>query len=411
VTEGGSRPGRVGPAADRPGDSVDPLAPGGAPDAGRIIIVDDEVELVQTLGAMLRHEFGAGRVHDTADPCEALGWVERERPAVLITDVRMPGLSGLDLIVRVRELWGAVPTVVMTSFPSLEVRSGATSGTFRYLPKPFLVRALLDVVREFEAKPPPSFTGAIAVSTLADLLQLYIASGTTGVLTVKAGGRRGEAWFDSGQIVHACTAGKEGFEAFCDIVRWPHGSFTWRARRAVARTIEMRASELLLEAYRIWDESRHASDDLWEDVAPGDPPRGSSEKPGSEKEIREIDTMNNINETLSRLQGIEGFLGACLVDSDSGMTLGIIGGGAQLNIEIAAASNTEVVRAKRKALRALNLKDEIEDILITLGKQYHLIRPLRSRAGVFFYLALERSRANLAMARINLADAEKDLTL
>ncbi len=121
--------------------------------------------------------------------------------------------------------------------------------------------------------------------------------------------------------------------------------------------------------------------------------------------------MSNIEETLSSLQPLDGFVGACLVDSDSGMCLGLLGGGASLNLEVAAASNTEVVRAKRKAMKALGLKDEIEDILITLGKQYHLIRPLRVRPGVFFYLALDRSKANLAMARLSLAGVEKGLTL
>ena len=57
----------------------------------------------------------------------------------------------------------------------------------------------------------------------------------------------------------------------------------------------------------------------------------------------------------------------------------------------------------------LGLKDGIEDILITLGKQYHIIRPLRGRPALFFYLVLDRVRANLAMARIGLADVEKDL--
>lgn len=57
----------------------------------------------------------------------------------------------------------------------------------------------------------------------------------------------------------------------------------------------------------------------------------------------------------------------------------------------------------------LGLKDAVEDILITLGKQYHIIRPLRSRSTLFFYVALDRSRANLAMARTTLADVEKDL--
>ena len=121
--------------------------------------------------------------------------------------------------------------------------------------------------------------------------------------------------------------------------------------------------------------------------------------------------MSNISGTLEKLQSLDGFLGAALVDSESGMTLGLIGGSATLNLDIAAAGNTEVVRAKRKTMGNLNLRDEIEDILITLGKQYHLVRPLRSRPSVFFYVALDRSRSNLAMARMTVADAEKGLTL
>lgn len=116
----------------------------------------------------------------------------------------------------------------------------------------------------------------------------------------------------------------------------------------------------------------------------------------------------NVKESLSKCVTIDGFVGAALVDSDSGMLLGQEGGG-QVNLEVAAAGNTEVVRAKRKTMASLGLKDTIEDMLITLGRQYHLIRPLRSRPGIFFYLALDRSRANLAMARIALADVEKEL--
>jgi hypothetical protein len=90
--------------------------------------------------------------------------------------------------------------------------------------------------------------------------------------------------------------------------------------------------------------------------------------------------------------------------------LGRLGGGA-LNLAIAAAANPEVVRPERKAMRALNREDEIEDILITLGQPYHLMRPLRARPPVFFYVALDRRRANLAMARFTLADGGRDLTL
>jgi hypothetical protein len=116
----------------------------------------------------------------------------------------------------------------------------------------------------------------------------------------------------------------------------------------------------------------------------------------------------NVKDALIKLNAIDGFVGAALVDSESGMLLGQEGGNG-LNLEVAAAGNTEVVRAKRKAMANLNLKDGIEDMLITLGRQYHLIRPLRSRNTLFFYVALDRSRANLAMARITVADVEKEL--
>jgi hypothetical protein len=120
--------------------------------------------------------------------------------------------------------------------------------------------------------------------------------------------------------------------------------------------------------------------------------------------------MANAKEALAKLMEIEGIIGACIVDSNSGMMLGSAGGGI-LNLELAAAGNTEVVRAKRKTMKSLNLSDPIEDILITLGRQYHLLRPLSTNDALFIYVALDRGRANLALARHQLALAEKDLAV
>jgi hypothetical protein len=120
--------------------------------------------------------------------------------------------------------------------------------------------------------------------------------------------------------------------------------------------------------------------------------------------------MASVKEILPRLLEIDGFVGACVVDSNSGMTLGAIGG-TGFDLEAAAAGNTEVVRAKRKTMKALNLNDGIEDMLITLGKAYHLIRPLQSNDALFMYVVLDKSKSNLAMARHTLRDLERQLIL
>ncbi|MFI5954051.1 hypothetical protein [Cryptosporangium sp. NPDC051539] len=110
---------------------------------------------------------------------------------------------------------------------------------------------------------------------------------------------------------------------------------------------------------------------------------------------------------------IEGSIGVALVDYSSGMALATLGGTKEFDLNVAAAGNTDVVRAKMRAMEMLNLGDHIEDVLITLRHQYHLIRPLQGRSskGLFLYLALDRQRANLAMARHQLSRVESQLEM
>lgn len=124
------------------------------------------------------------------------------------------------------------------------------------------------------------------------------------------------------------------------------------------------------------------------------------------KPEKELPMQTNI----SAASEISGFIGACLVDSESGMMLASEGGG-RLDLEAAAALNSEVVRAKLRAIDILKLDDEITDILITLGKQLHLIRPLKDAPTVFLYVALDTKAANLAMARLQVRNIEATLKL
>ncbi|MGI5169647.1 hypothetical protein ACQEU3_35380 [Spirillospora sp. CA-253888] len=119
--------------------------------------------------------------------------------------------------------------------------------------------------------------------------------------------------------------------------------------------------------------------------------------------------MTNIDLVLKDMMTIDGAVGAALVDYNSGMALGMLGSSKSLDLQVAAAGNTEVVRAKMRTMEQLNIKDDIEDILITLTGQYHIIRPVSGRKGkgLFLYLALDRGRANLALARHQLKGIEE----
>ena len=120
----------------------------------------------------------------------------------------------------------------------------------------------------------------------------------------------------------------------------------------------------------------------------------------------------NVDESLADAMKINGAIGAALVDYTSGMTLGTAGGNG-INLDVAAAGNTEVVRAKQAVMKELGIKGGIEDILITLDKQLHIIRLMDSDRGdgLFLYVALHKDQANLAMARHQLSGIEKALAV
>ena len=121
----------------------------------------------------------------------------------------------------------------------------------------------------------------------------------------------------------------------------------------------------------------------------------------------------SIDEKLAACLDIDGAVAAALVDSSSGMAIATVGTPRGIDLNIAAAGNTNVMKAKEKTMKELGLKETIEDVLITLTTQYHLIRPLTdaSGKGLFIYLVLDKEKANLAMARFKLSQIEKSVTV
>jgi len=109
-------------------------------------------------------------------------------------------------------------------------------------------------------------------------------------------------------------------------------------------------------------------------------------------------TDKEINEALGKMEGdITGFIGASLVDLESGMTLGVRTTRSDFDLAAASAYNSEIVKQKLKVMKALNLKSTLEDILLTLSDQIHLIKIVSPTT--FVYLAADKGLTNLAICR------------
>jgi hypothetical protein len=126
-----------------------------------------------------------------------------------------------------------------------------------------------------------------------------------------------------------------------------------------------------------------------------------------------LDRMAEMDVALKDALQVDGAIAAALVDHGSGMALGTAGGDSNFDVTVAAAANTEVLRAKLRTMEMLGLRESVDDILVTLETQYHLLRPItgRSGRGLFLYLALRKDRANLALARHRLRMIEQALEI
>lgn len=117
----------------------------------------------------------------------------------------------------------------------------------------------------------------------------------------------------------------------------------------------------------------------------------------------------SVKDSLVALMNIDGAMGCCIVDYESGMVLGQSGGGVDL--DVAAAGNSEVVKAKMRTMKSLGIGGTIKDILITLDEQFHIIRPSATHGGLFVYLVLDSEKSNLAMARRKTQDIEASIAI
>lgn len=156
---------------------------------------------------------------------------------------------------------------------------------------------------------------------------------------------------------------------------------------------------------------------VFETLVPGLPPHVGAQDTEAQYELVESQSQHiskkrarpmseSLNNVMEMLKQVNGFIAAAIAHAESGMSLATFSVDSSFDVEMAAAANTEVVRAKHAAMNALQLEGAvIEDILITLNTQYHLIRPSDIDPLLFIYVAVDREKANLALTRYALTKA------
>lgn len=120
--------------------------------------------------------------------------------------------------------------------------------------------------------------------------------------------------------------------------------------------------------------------------------------------------MSNVQASLDKELAIDGAVGAALIDYASGGCLGTRGG-QEIDMELAGAAITEVIRSKKRIIDNLGLEEPINEIIVTLEGQYHLIQAFDQHDDLFSYLILDKEGSSLPLARTQLRAVERDLVL
>lgn len=377
----------------------------------KVLLVDDESFFLESVREGLLAMEPTVEAFLAGDGLEALELLSEHRIDVVVSDVRMPNLDGVGLLTEMMNRGIAVPVILLSAFRDASHAERAVSlGAVSFLDKPVDYDVLIKAIHDALAPGERSWMQGFSLPSLLQLMNFDRKSAT---LSVRSGKRLGRIFVAEGEVVDAWYGrgyGRDAFrkilqlsEPFLELVPLPD---------QVHRNISEPMSSLLLDAIRQQDEDqRHGTvDDEWEAIFDGtefgDAP---NHEPASTTPTKLEPNMANVEKSLQAATDINGAVGAALVDYETGMTLGSSGGG-KLNLDVAAAGNTEVVRAKMRVMNELGIDGGIKDILITLDSQFHLIRPLPN-SSLFLYLAVDSKVGNLAMARHKLQAIEKDLTI
>lgn len=190
----------------------------------RVLIVDDEEDMLWMLQRNLSKGLKNVEILAAKSGEEALAILSDKSANLVITDINMPGMSGLDLLVEINNRYPETSVIIMTAYPSNAYENEAMmSGCLRFIEKPFDIKDMRQIVEKV-LKQDDRFQGTIDGIDLLDIVQFNGMSGASAALKVTTIEQDGMIFFKNGQVVHAMCGKQIGEEAFFTILSFQGGT-------------------------------------------------------------------------------------------------------------------------------------------------------------------------------------------
>lgn len=246
------------------------------PATHKILILDDEPAFLQLCQGLLVELPCKPEVRTASSGAHALALLASEPFSMLLTDLRMPGMDGFQVLAVVRRKFPELRTVVMTGAVDEQYRTRAYSmGIDLYLEKPRASQEITLFVECIESlltrEAQGGFRG-VQSKSLVDIIQMECVSTSSTVLKITQGTVEGRIWIQGGELIDAETANLAGEEAFRTILSWKTGNFeTLPPDPTRERRIQVNYQSLLLDSAQSADEVR-ANEIPVEKIAQGTAP-------------------------------------------------------------------------------------------------------------------------------------------
>ncbi len=180
----------------------------------RILVVDDDLDTQYLLREWFTAEADRFAVTITSSAEAALERLAKERFSTLVTDVFLPGMDGVELLLAARRLHPSIRVVVMSAFGSPELEAAALdSGAIRFLGKPLDFTELARAI-SVEDESVAGLSRLAGDLDLFDLCLLFLLSARRGGLRVESEEQSGLLVFSDGFLIHVSSAERTGASAF-----------------------------------------------------------------------------------------------------------------------------------------------------------------------------------------------------